>query len=156
MRTPDGVGQRPIGSAQCSGDNAGPFVRSKPLDRFQPRAVTRRPRGAQQPARRPCEEAFMVDHDEHATASSFAEILVHESPDALIALTLEGVIRAWNRGAREMFGYTADEAVGLPLDDLIVPDDKRDESRAALARVVSEGFAIIETVRRRRDGSRFQ
>ena len=95
----------------------------------------------------------MVDHDEHATASSFAEILVHESPDALIALTLEGVIRAWNRGAREMFGYTADEAVGLPLDDLIVPDDKRDESRAALARVVSEGFAIIETVRRRRDGS---
>ena len=42
----------------------------------------------------------------------FAELLLDESPDPLIALTLEGRIQFWNRGAHEMFGYAAEEAVG--------------------------------------------
>ncbi len=55
----------------------------------------------------------MADHDERAHAqTSFAQLLLDESPDALIALTLEGRIRSWNRGAQAMFGDDAREAIG--------------------------------------------
>jgi len=58
-------------------------------------------------------DLVMADHDERAHAqTSFAQLLLDESPDALIALTLEGRIRSWNRGAQAMFGDDAREAIG--------------------------------------------
>ncbi|PYR56396.1 MAG: PAS domain-containing sensor histidine kinase [Acidobacteria bacterium] len=84
---------------------------------------------------------------------SFAELLVNESPDALIALSLEGRIRSWNRGAAAMFGYTVDEAVGSRLEELIVPDDRRAEARAAFDEAIHRGSILIETVRRCKDGT---
>src|SRR5947209_17622240 len=79
---------------------------------------------------------------------SFAELLVNESPDALIALRFDGRIRSWNRGAAAMFGYTVDEAVGSTLEELIVPDDRRAEARAAFDDAIHKGSILIETVRR--------
>jgi protein-histidine pros-kinase len=84
---------------------------------------------------------------------SFAELLLDESPDPLIALTLEGRIQFWNRGARDMFGYTAEEAVGRPIDDLTVPEDARDEARHALAEARTRGATELETVRRHKGGA---
>jgi len=87
---------------------------------------------------------------------TLAELLVDESPDALIALTLEGRIRAWNRGAEAMFGYSAAEAVGRALDELVVPAEQRAEAQAALAATVSHGTALFEAIRRRKDGTFLQ
>src|SRR5438093_1751336 len=84
---------------------------------------------------------------------SFSELLVDESPDALIALSLEGRIRSWNRGAAAIFGYTVDEAVGSTIEELIVPDDRRAEARAALDEAIHKGSILIDTVRRRKDGT---
>jgi hypothetical protein len=36
---------------------------------------------------------------------SFAALLVDEWPDALMALSVDGRICSWNRGAQAMFGY---------------------------------------------------
>ena len=47
-----------------------------------------------------------------SAVKSIAELLLDESPESFIALTLEGRIQSWNRGAQEMFGYAADEAAG--------------------------------------------
>src|SRR4051812_47718869 len=84
---------------------------------------------------------------------SFGDRLVDESPDALIALGFDGRVLFWNRGAAAIFGYAAEEAVGRSLDQLIVPDEDREATRAALARTIAEGSAQLETVRRRRDGT---
>jgi PAS domain S-box-containing protein len=89
----------------------------------------------------------------HRVAQSFAELLLDESPDALIALTLEGRIQFWNRAAHEMFGYTAEEAVGRPIDDLIVPEEGRTEARHALEDVLTKGSTQIETIRRHKGGA---
>ncbi len=84
---------------------------------------------------------------------AFAESLVEESPDALIALSLEGTILFWNHGAETIFGYTRNEALGRPIEDLIVPSDMREEARGKLAAVRAQGSLIFETTRRRKDGS---
>jgi PAS domain S-box-containing protein len=52
------------------------------------------------------------------------EQIVNHSPLAVIFADKEGVIRLWNAGAEEMFGYTAAEACGQSLD-IIVPERHR-------------------------------
>jgi protein-histidine pros-kinase len=97
--------------------------------------------------------ADMADQPREPTPRSLAERLVEESRDALLALALDGRILSWNRGAESMFGYTAAEAIGRPIDELVVPEGSRAEASQALRQVVEKGSLLIETVRRRKDGS---
>jgi PAS domain S-box-containing protein len=80
--------------------------------------------------------------------------IVDSSDDAIVSKTLDGVIRSWNRGAEQIFGYTAAEAVGRHIT-LIVPDDRLDEEADVLARL-SRGEKIdhYETIRQTKDGRR--
>ena len=94
----------------------------------------------------------MIEQPRLATGS-FAEMLVDESPDALSALSLEGEVLSWNRGAEMLFGFTPLEAVGRALDQLIVPDDLKEHAGAALRETVNGEATVFETTRRRKDGS---
>ncbi len=94
--------------------------------------------------------------EEMPAATAFAEALIDESPDALLALSIDGRVLAWNRGAEFIFGYTVDEAIGTPLEDLVVPEDHRAEARQALSDVMDKGTFLLEAVRRRKDGSLIQ
>jgi len=95
----------------------------------------------------------MVDDREKSLR---AEHLVEESPDALFALSLEGRILSWNRGAERMFGYTATEALGRRFDELTVPEELRAEALTTLGRVIESGSRVFDTVRCARDGSRIR
>ena len=55
------------------------------------------------------------------TKGWLSEQIVSGVGDAVIFADRDGVIRLWNDGARLMFGYTADEAIGSTLD-LIIPE----------------------------------
>src|SRR5690349_14743675 len=85
--------------------------------------------------------------------SKHGSSLVDEVPDALIATSVDGTVRSWNRGATEIFGYSADEVLGRQLTDLTVPPERLDEERSLLRDAVRTGVAMIETVRHRKDGS---
>src|SRR2546427_12072996 len=50
--------------------------------------------------------------------------IVEGSADGIYAKTLEGRITSWNAGAEQMFGYTAEEAIGRPVS-FLVPEDRR-------------------------------
>ena len=95
----------------------------------------------------------MTKHRGKYTSTSFAEDLIDESPDALLALSLDGRILAWNRGAETIFGYAAEDAVGKSIDELVVPQERRAEARQALADVIERGTVLFETIRRRKDGA---
>jgi PAS domain S-box-containing protein len=84
---------------------------------------------------------------------SFAELLVEESPNALLALSSSGRVLFWNRGAEAIFGYSASEAVGGLHEDLIVPEAARASARGTLQAARREGSAVFEAIRRRKDGS---
>ena len=80
------------------------------------------------------------------TRSRLAAI-VESSEDAILSVTLEGVILTWNPGAQRMFGYTEHEAVGKAIT-IIVPPELLDEEDKILE-ILRAGGRIeqFETVR---------
>ncbi len=78
--------------------------------------------------------------------------IVEASEDAIVSKTLDGVIRSWNSAAERLFGYTAQEAVGQPIN-LIIPPDRQDEERAIVQQLRrGERIEHFETVRVASDG----
>jgi PAS domain S-box-containing protein len=85
---------------------------------------------------------------------SYLAAIVASSDDAIIGVSLDGYIRAWNRGAERIFGYSFGEARGQPIR-LLEPPDLEGEEEDILGRVrEGESVAHYETVRLRRDGRR--
>jgi PAS domain S-box-containing protein/diguanylate cyclase (GGDEF)-like protein len=79
--------------------------------------------------------------------------IVESSDDAIVGKTLDGIITSWNRGAEQLFGYRAAEAVGQPIM-LIVPDDRAAEEPQILEQLAhGRHIAHFETVRQHKDGS---
>ena len=79
--------------------------------------------------------------------------IVETSDDAIISKNLDGVIQTWNRGAANIFGYTAEEVVGKPVT-ILMPPERHDEEPGILARLRrGERIDHYQTVRRRKDGS---
>lgn len=73
---------------------------------------------------------------------------------AVLSTDLDGIVRSWNPGAERMYGFTAEEAVGADLAELIVPDAELADHRRALATVArGEVVESAHLVRRRRDGT---
>ncbi len=64
---------------------------------------------------------------EHALRRSERKLSLHVqlSPLAVIEMTPEGVVTAWNPSAETTFGYTAAEAIGQSVLRLIVPEENR-------------------------------
>jgi PAS domain S-box-containing protein len=88
-----------------------------------------------------------------ATASLLLASIVDTSDDAIVSKDLEGVITSWNKGAERLFGYSAEDAVGKRIIDLVIPDDRRDEETNILSRLAhGEKVDHFETLRRRNDG----
>ncbi|CAG1017852.1 partial two-component system, NarL family, sensor histidine kinase EvgS, partial [Burkholderiaceae bacterium] len=75
---------------------------------------------------------------------------------AIFVIGPDGLIASWHEGARRMKGYTADEAIGMPFENLFVPED-REAGRAQLEMQIaaSTGEFTGEGVRQRKDGSHF-
>ncbi len=48
--------------------------------------------------------------------------IVASSSEAILSVSLEGTIATWNSGAKQMFGWEAEEAVGLSLQSLFAND----------------------------------
>jgi PAS domain S-box-containing protein len=79
--------------------------------------------------------------------------LVESTTDAIVSKDLCGTINSWNPAAERLFGYAAEEAVGMPVTRLI-PDDRLVEERVIIDRISGgEAVETYETLRRRKDGS---
>ena len=79
--------------------------------------------------------------------------IVESSDDAILSQDLDGIIRSWNQAAEELFGYRAEEAVGMPVT-ILIPTERHAEETMILDRVRrGERTAQFETVRKRKDGS---
>lgn len=78
--------------------------------------------------------------------------IVRSTGDAILSTTLDGIVVDWNRAAERMLGYTAEEVIGQPVDR-IVPDDRRAERDALIAKTIAGDPVVgFETVRVRKDG----
>ncbi|HEY6302407.1 MAG TPA: ATP-binding protein [Terriglobales bacterium] len=80
--------------------------------------------------------------------------IVEYSCDAIYSSHPDGPITSWNRAAEQLYGYTAEEAVGSPVARL-VPPERHGELERNLEILNSGGHvASYRTERMRKDGAR--
>jgi PAS domain S-box-containing protein len=78
--------------------------------------------------------------------------IVESSDDAILGMTLDGIIIEWNQGAERIYGYTATEIIGKTVD-LLIPKDHIGEL-SHIIDVIKHGGHVkhFDTVRIRKDG----
>jgi PAS domain S-box-containing protein len=78
--------------------------------------------------------------------------MVQSSSEAIVGQTLDGVITSWNKGAEQLFGYSAEDVCGR-RSSMLVPANRMEEYFSHLTRFKAGDDKIsVETVRLKRDG----
>jgi PAS domain S-box-containing protein len=97
----------------------------------------------------------ITDRKQAERAMVHLAAIVVSSEDAIISKNLQGIVTSWNGAAERLFGYTADEMIGQPVNRLI-PLDRQDEEIGILERIErGESIEQYETIRQRKDGTSF-
>jgi PAS domain S-box-containing protein len=84
---------------------------------------------------------------------AYLDQLFEASPEAIALLDAGDRVLDVNGEFTRMFGYSAKEAAGRAINDLIVPPDLRAQGDEMTAQVMMGQRVGVETVRARRDGS---
>jgi len=79
--------------------------------------------------------------------------IVEHSDDAIIGIDCDGTILSWNNGARKMYGYTTEEAIGKTISIIIQPNHQ-DNLNFILENINKNLIDISETVRYTKDGKK--
>ncbi len=96
------------------------------------------------------QEEIMGLYREVMQTKEYMEGLINNSADAIVTSDLDGIVKSWNPAAEEIYGFTADEAIGtflpfIPESLIEFENDNRDK--------ISRGEVVkLETIRRRKDG----
>jgi PAS domain S-box-containing protein len=78
--------------------------------------------------------------------------VIDASPVAIVCLALDRSVLVWSRAAEQIFGYTAEEAVGRPY--MLVPEGQVPEYDDLFGRALAgEILRDIRVTRRRKDGT---
>ncbi len=95
-------------------------------------------------------EANLRDND-----AKYRQMLDRVSNVSVQGYGTDLITRYWNKASERLYGYTAEEAVGRSLLDLIIPPAMIDGVKAATAHMIATGESIPEgdLVLRRKDGS---
>jgi PAS domain S-box-containing protein len=86
--------------------------------------------------RKQAEEALL--REQHRTRS-----IINTASSPFVGIDSRGVITDWNQSAERVFGWTAEEAIGASLADLLVPPRFRDAHQSGLERVRSTGRSMM-------------
>ncbi|NOG74169.1 sensor histidine kinase [Roseicella sp. DB1501] len=75
---------------------------------------------------------------------------------AIFTLGLDGLVTAWNPGAKRFLGYETEDILGHSADVIFMPEDRAaDVPEIEMSRAANEGCAADERWHVRQDGSRF-
>jgi PAS domain S-box-containing protein len=99
--------------------------------------------------------------DEHAHEGGhpgkvWLAAIVESSDDAVIGVSLNGIVVSWNAAAARLFGFEPEEILGQPNATIIPPELHR-EDKEMLARIRrGEHIEPFDTLRMSRDGRRIE
>jgi len=97
-----------------------------------------------------------IDEALAASANHYASThrcIIDTTSDAIVGKTPQGIITTWNKSAERIFGYTAKEAIGHPIQ-ILIPERLHAEEFDILERLArGEQVHSFDTVRVRKNGS---
>ncbi|MCB9358037.1 MAG: PAS domain S-box protein [Calditrichaeota bacterium] len=82
--------------------------------------------------------------------SDYLELVITHSHEAIFACDPDGRVRLWNKGAERVYGYTAEEAIGSIVDDLVDPPGFTRKSPHVIRMLIQRGSMTDPEVERRR------
>src|SRR5262249_29726217 len=87
-------------------------------------------------------------------------LIVETALDGVVSMNAGGIITGWNPQAERTFGWTRAEAVGRPLEELVLPSPHRASHAQRLTRFPPTGDAAlvnrrVELTALHRDGREF-
>jgi PAS domain S-box-containing protein len=92
--------------------------------------------------------------DKLIETNELMQAVINASPVAISGSVPSGDVFIWNRAAESLFGYTAEEAIGRRVIDLIVPDDDVISFSEGRSKAFSgEMLRNVVEKRKRKDGS---
>jgi PAS domain S-box-containing protein len=101
-------------------------------------------------AEKPAAESERVLQQQNRYLESLLEI----SPTAIVTLDLDRKVTSWNLAAEELFGYTAEEAIGCDLEDLVANQEDLRAEYSAYFDELKQGQRFRAVTRRsRKDGT---
>ena len=94
-----------------------------------------------------------IERRQMETAHWFLAAIVESSENAIISVTLDGVIQTWNAAAERIYGYSRREVVGKSLATILSVDQYNETMN--LLRRARDGYNTeqYETIRTRKDGT---
>jgi diguanylate cyclase (GGDEF)-like protein/PAS domain S-box-containing protein len=88
-----------------------------------------------------------------AFSLAYFDSIIQNLPEAIVIFDHDGRITCTNAAFTEMFGYSAEEAMGKNVSDLLAHPDRKEEAHG-FRRSMKKGVTInAKTVRRRKDGT---
>ena len=92
------------------------------------------------------------ERQESEQARALLAAIVESSNDAIHAVTLDGTVVSWNRGAEVLLGYSGQEILGKSIA-MLAPPDRCDEVRQLLGVILrGDSVCAFETVLQAKDG----
>jgi PAS domain S-box-containing protein len=95
--------------------------------------------------------AAAINERRNVEARARLSAIVSSSPDAMVSIAPDGRIASWNEGARRLFGYSPEEAVGQNFS-LVVPPDASEEHQAFFPKALAGEPVDVETIRVGKNG----
>jgi len=97
--------------------------------------------------------------DALAKSESHLRKVIETAMDAVVSMDSAGRVLGWNPQAEQVFGWSASEVLGRPLDELVLPEELRPLHRKGLANYAATGQSLvlgrrIEVPAVRKDGTR--
>ncbi|MFN2591095.1 MAG: PAS domain S-box protein [Actinomycetota bacterium] len=89
----------------------------------------------------------------HEEQRQYYESLIEVSPTAIVTGDQKLMVTSWNPAAERLFGYTRDEAMGRPINDLVANSDEVRAEAEAVDSDIRYGPVQLVGRRTRKDGS---
>jgi two-component system sensor histidine kinase/response regulator len=97
-------------------------------------------------------ESLLVSLRRSEDENRLLAMQVEQSSDAIFSCGQTGLVTSWNRGATRLFGYTASDAIGRPLDELDLLDSRDSLGAAAASPAGASALASMEVRAKTRSG----
>ena len=104
------------------------------------------------------EQAMNVKKNLEQEKQFFQKILDSASLYSFIVISMDGKVKSWNHGAENLFGWGKQEVIGRLVSFTFVKDDTGKAAQIQRKRskqVMTEGKAIFNMTRRRKNGEHF-